>query len=97
MHSPLRRSGGSQALFHAGAQQLEHEHHVALAVQAFPEYQSGVLPAGPGAKALIEVEQHRESAGNVGDGPQWSVDNQRRIENLMRGRAATLHVGPANY
>jgi hypothetical protein len=93
-----RRPGGSQALFHAECQQLEHEHHVALTDQAFRDYQSGVLPTGPGAKALVEAFSHPENQRTISAaGPPTVVDNERRIENLVRGQAATLHVGPANY
>ncbi len=87
--------GGSQALFHAETQQLQAEHHLELTVQAFRDYRNGVMPSGPGARNLIDVFKHVDAHleptnANV-------VDNDRRVADLLRRQAGTLHLAPANY
>lgn len=93
------RPGGSQALFHVDVQQAEHEHHLELTVAAFHDYRSGVMPAGPGARDLINLFHHVDA--ELGDPlaatEPTTLTNERRLENLLRRRAQTLHIGSANY
>jgi hypothetical protein len=92
------RPGGSQALFHAEVQELEEEHHLRLATDAFRQFQAGQLPAGLGARGLIATFTHIDNALRDSAPAEPTVlDTDRRIENLLRARAASLHVGPANY
>ncbi|MEU6190242.1 hypothetical protein [Nocardia sp. NPDC047038] len=93
------RPGGSQAMFHAEVRQAEHDHHLRLTVEAYEEYRAGQLPAGPGARALVEAFEHVESEvlRDAPAGEATVFGNERRIENLLRQRARTLHIGSANY
>ncbi|MGY6657645.1 hypothetical protein ACXIZN_36340 [Amycolatopsis sp. TRM77291] len=92
------RPGGSQALFHAEVEQAEHEHHLGLTVAAFKDYQAGVMPAGPGARDLITTFRHVDAAiSDLSRSEPMMVDNDRRLENLLRQQAGSLHVGAANY
>jgi integrase len=92
------RPGGSQALFHAEVQELEEEHHFRLTIDAFRQFQAGQLPAGLGARDLIATFTHIDNALRDSAPAEPTVlDTDRRIENLLRAQAASLHVGPANY
>lgn len=92
------RPGGSQALFRAEVQDLEDEHHLELTLAAFRDFQAGTMPAGPGARDLIATFRHVEAQLADTDRADPAVlDNDRRIENLLRAQAGTLHVGTANY
>ncbi|GAB2790433.1 hypothetical protein [Amycolatopsis magusensis] len=92
------RPGGSQALFHAEVQELEEEHHLRLTIDAFRQFQAGQLPAGLGARDLTATFTHIDNALRDSAPAEPTVlDTDRRIENLLRAQAASLHVGPANY
>ncbi|GAA3123620.1 hypothetical protein [Nonomuraea salmonea] len=94
----VARPGGSQALFLAEAQQEEEAHKIELIAQMFSDYQQGQMPAGPGARHLIDTFAHVDAA--LKDQPAGEpnvLDNERRIENLLRKTAKTLHIGTANY
>ncbi|MET7621909.1 hypothetical protein [Streptomyces sp. NPDC005408] len=69
------RPGGSQRLFLAEIEEAEEEHHVQLTVQAFRDVQAGRLPAGPGARSVIEAfaqvdAELAEAARSDPQGPQ---------------------------
>ena len=96
--SPFNRPGGSQALFRAEVQEPEEEHHLRLTIDAFRQFQAGQLPAGPGARDLIAAFTQVDCALRDSAPAEPSVlDTDRRVENLLRAQAASLHVGPANY
>ena len=63
-----------------------------LAVAAYRDFQDGVLPAGPGARSLIENFHYidAELAGLKASQPTV-VATDRHIELLLQKRAATLH------
>jgi len=85
-------------VFHGEVQAVEHEHHLQRTVAAFKDFQAGRLPTGPGARALIEAFQHVDAALKDAEHSEPTVlDNERRVENLLRQQAGTLHVGAANY
>lgn len=92
------RPGGSQRLFHAEIEDAEEAHHVELTVQAFRDVQAGIMPAGPGARSLVEafsrIDAELEDAARTD--PKVLKDD-RHLENLLRKQAKTLHVGPANF
>ncbi len=95
-----QRPGGSQALFRAEVEHAEHQHHLELTVAAFRDYQQGILPTGPGARALIDRFDHVDAALQPppGQAPAATVlANDRRLENLLRSHADVLHVGAANF
>ena len=93
-----RRPGGAQAVFHREVQREEQRHRLALVKEAYADYQRGINPSGPGARHLLrafelvdtELRNHRETPASV-------LTNDRRIENLLRSSAKTLHIGAANY
>jgi hypothetical protein len=90
------RPGGSQALFRAEVEHAEHQHHLQLTVAAFRDYQQGVLPTGPGARALIQRFDHVDAALQTPTPEPAVLTNDRRVENLLRQQAGVLHVGTAN-
>lgn len=91
------RPGGSQALFRAEVDQAEHQHHLELTVAAFRDYQHGILPTGPGARALIERFAHVDAALHQPPSEPAVLATDRRLENLLRQQADVLHVGAANF
>jgi hypothetical protein len=91
------RPGGSQAAFHAEVEHAEHQHHLELTVTAFRDYQNGIRPSGPGARDLIRTFQHVDAELNdLAHAEPTVLDNDRRLENLLRKQANVLHVGAAN-
>ncbi|WP_157897438.1 integrase [Mycobacteroides chelonae] len=91
------RPGGSQAVFRAEVEREERKHHLQLTRAAFEQYQAGTMPTGPGARDLIAAFKHVDAQLHSTTGAPAVLDNDRRIENLLRQRAATLHVGVANF
>lgn len=92
------RPGGSQALFRAEVEHAEHQHHLELTVAAFRDYQQGILPTGPGARALIDRFDHIDAAlQQLQPGEAAVLATDRRLENLLRSHAEVLHVGAANF
>jgi hypothetical protein len=90
--------GGSQALFMAEVQEAEQEHRIKLTMEVFRSYQEGVMPSGLGARHLIETFSHIDSVLKETERAEPAVmDTERRIENLLRAQAGTLHIGTANY
>ena len=92
-----QRPGGSQALFRAEVEHAEHQHHLELTVAAFRDYQQGILPTGPGARALIQRFDHIDAALQPQPGEPAVLATDRRLENLLRQQADVLHVGAANF
>jgi integrase len=92
-----QRPGGSQALFRAEVEHAEHQHHLELTVAAFRDYQQGILPTGPGARALIQRFDHIDAALQQPTSEPAVLANDRRLENLLRQQADVLHVGAANF
>ncbi|MBK3623293.1 integrase [Streptomyces sp. MBT49] len=92
------RPGGSQRLFHAEMQTAEEEHHMKLTVQAFRDAQAGILPAGPGARGLLDALRHVDAQlkDAARTDPKVLADD-RHLESLLRKLAKALHVGPANF
>jgi hypothetical protein len=92
------RPGGSQRLFHAEIEEAEESHHVQLTVEAFREFQAGQMPAGPGARSLIEAFNHVDAALKEHARTEAkALAGDRHLENLLRKQAAALHVGAANF
>ncbi|MEU4080039.1 integrase [Streptomyces venezuelae] len=92
------RPGGSQRLFHAEIEEAEETHHVRLTVEAFRDVQAGRMPAGPGARSLIEAFHHVDA--QLKDAARTDpkiLKDDRHLEGLLRKQAKTLHVGPANF
>jgi hypothetical protein len=92
------RPGGAQARFHAEMAAEERKHKQQLAATAYRDYQNGILPAGPGARSLLEIFKHVDSELTKLAASQPSVvATDRHIELLLKKRADTLHIQPANY
>ncbi|WAX76998.1 integrase [Streptomyces sp. KMM 9044] len=92
------RPGGSQRLFHAEVEEAEEAHHVQLTVEAFRDVQAGRMPAGPGARSLIEAFHHVDAQlKNAARTDPKILKDDRHLEGLLRKQASTLHVGPANF
>lgn len=91
------RPGGSQAHFRAEIEDEEHQHHLQLTTAAYQQYLAGVMPTGPGARDLIAAFRHIDDQLQTPTASPTVLDNERRIENLLRQRAKTLHVGVANF
>ncbi|HEX5116018.1 MAG TPA: hypothetical protein VFW65_12540 [Pseudonocardiaceae bacterium] len=90
------RPGGSQARFLAEVADEEQQRNLTLTVQAFRDYQAGVLPAGPGARNLIEFFESVD--GQIAaDTPAVIKRSDREVATLLAQRAGTLHLGAANY
>ena len=93
-----RRPGGAQARFHTEVTAAETAHKTQLAAASYRDYQKGKLPAGPGARALIDAFQHIDAQLDQQERtPPTVVAADRHIELLLKKKAATLHVQVANY
>jgi hypothetical protein len=92
------RPGGSQRLFLAEIHQAEEEHHLALTVEAFREAQAGRMPAGPGARGLLDAFEHVDAAlKDAARSDPKVLHDDRHLESLLRKIASSLHPGPANF
>jgi hypothetical protein len=93
-----RRPGGAQARFHAEVTAAEASHKTKLAAAVYQDYQAGKLPAGPGARTLIDTFQHVDTQlDQLQRTEPTVVASDRHIELLLKKKAATLHVQVANY
>jgi hypothetical protein len=90
------RPGGSQGQFLADVAAEEQQRNLDLTMQAFRDYQTGVLPAGPGARNLIEFFESVDGQIDA-PGPPAIKRSDREIAALLAQRATTLHLGVANY
>ncbi|WP_405186534.1 hypothetical protein OG582_21115 [Streptomyces anulatus] len=92
------RPGGSQGTLLADVEQAQKEHHLELTSQAFADYRAGKLPSGPGARDLIKAFEHIDDAlMEHGPGTAAVLDNERRLEMLLRQQSKSLHLQTANY
>ena len=90
--------GGSQRLFLAEVEEAEEENRLELTVEAFREAQAGRLPAGPGARNLIEAFHHVDAElKEAARSDPKVLHDDRHLESLLRKIAKTLHVGAANF
>lgn len=94
------RPGGAQAKLLTEVNKHEQQHKLDLALAEFRNYQRGVLPAGPGARDLVEFFAQVDAALNTPDQQEPAARIQpgdHQILNLLTKRAKTLHLGAANY
>lgn len=92
------RPGGAQAELLAEVNKHEAERNLELLWAEFRNYQQGGMPAGPGARDLVEFFAHVD--GELTDAeaaPPRVQRNDRQVLNLLTKRAKTLHLGAANY
>ena len=97
---PLARPGGAQAQLLAEVNKHQAQRKLDLTLQEFRNYQAGIMPSGPGAAELAAffagVDRAITSAPGAAEAPKVQR-NDRDILNLLSKRAATLHLGIANY
>lgn len=92
------RPGGSQRLFLAEVEEAKEENRVQLTVEAFREAQAGRLPAGQGARDLIDAfAQVDADLKEAARSDPKVLQDDAHLESLLRKLAHTLHVGPANF
>jgi hypothetical protein len=91
------RPGGHQAAFLAEVAAEEEAEHLRLTVAAYRDYQRGILPAGKGARGLLAQFAALDQALAEHDPGPVTVADDRRVERALKARAATLHIGAANY
>ena len=92
------RPGGAQAELLAEINKHEADRNLGLLWTEFRNYQQGVMPAGPGARELIDLFAHIDTQLDPADAGAPKVQrNNREMLNLLSKRADTLHLGAANY
>jgi integrase len=92
------RPGGAQGELLAEVNKHEADRNLELVLAEFRNYQQGILPAGPGARALTEFFASIDGSAHDGSAPAPTTQrNDRDILNLLSKRAKVLHLGPANY
>jgi hypothetical protein len=95
------RPGGAQAQLLAEISEQEQQRNLDLLWAEFRNYQQGVMPAGPGARDLVDFFAHVDRhLGATRDGEYSPVRVQhadRDVLNLLSKRARTLHLGASNY
>jgi len=95
------RPGGAQAQLLAEVNKHQSQRKLDLTLQEFRNYQAGIMPSGPGAAELAAFFAGVDRAitstpGGAAEAPKVQR-NDRDILNLLSRRAATLHLGIANY
>jgi hypothetical protein len=92
------RPGGAQAELLAEVNKHEARRNRDLVWAEFRNYQQGILPAGPGARELIDFFAHVDGKLALLDADAPRVQrNDREVLNLLSKRANTLHLGTSNY
>ncbi|TQC41229.1 integrase [Rhodococcus sp. WS4] len=91
------RPGGHQAAFLFEVAAEEKAEHLRLTVAAYRDYQQGILPAGKGTRELLSEFAAVDAALAGHDPGPVTVVDDRRVERALKTRAATLHIGAANY
>ncbi|WP_433207078.1 site-specific integrase [Nocardia sp. CA-107356] len=92
------RPGGAQAELLAEVNKHEAERNLELVLTEFRNYRNGILPAGPGARSLIDFFASIDTDLDTESVAAPKIQrNDRDILNLLSKRAKTLHIGPANY
>ncbi|MFJ9552114.1 site-specific integrase [Streptomyces erythrochromogenes] len=92
------RPGGAQAKFLAEVNAEENERNKDLVLTEFRRYQQGHLPAGPGARDLIDFFAGVDGRlARTGGEDSVVVDSDQQVRDLLASRAEVLHLGVANY
>lgn len=92
------RPGGAQGRLHAEMKREEEARKLSLTKAAYRDFREGRLPAGPGARALTAAFAHVDAElAKLDDSAATVVATDRHLELLLKKRAATLHVQPANF
>ncbi|TXI51959.1 site-specific integrase [Mycolicibacterium mageritense] len=91
------RPGGAQAKLWAEVSQHEQSRNIDLTVEAFADFERGVMPAGPGARELIDYFGSIDAQLGREQASPKVLGNDQQLRNLLSRRAKTLHLGVANY
>ena len=91
------RPGGAQAQLLAEINSHEQQRNLELVLAEFRAYQQGVAPAGPGARDLTGFFATVDRQLDQDPGAPKVQGNDREVLTLLSRRAATLHLGAANY
>jgi hypothetical protein len=92
------RPGGAQARFLAEVNQEESERNTGLVLAEFRSYQQGRMPAGPGARDLVDFFASVDGQLVRGAKEDPSVvGGDQEVCALLSTRAKVLHLGTANY
>ncbi|GAB7186773.1 hypothetical protein ATKI12_6604 [Kitasatospora sp. Ki12] len=91
------RPGGAQASLLAEVGKLEAERNKDLTWQVWQDYKAGRMPAGPGAKSLLDFFAFVDAHTSVEPGAPATRRGDQEVLNLVARRAKTLHLGTANY
>lgn len=92
------RPGGAQAELLAEVSTQERIRNLDLVLAEFRNYQQGLMPAGPGARELIDLFAHIDAKlDTLEPGPPKTQISDRDMLDLLTKRANTLHLAPANY
>ena len=89
------RPGSSAAAFLAKVEQERAKSAAAATRQLYEGWQPGQAVTGPGQVELVGLFAKVRADMERFEGTV--VDSERRIDELLRARAGTLHVGPLNY
>ncbi len=92
------RPGGAQARLLAEIGEAEGDRNLDLIREEFGNYQSGIMPAGPGARELTAffARVDGDLAAYAATAPSMAATDQHLL-NLLSKRAGVLHLGAANY
>ncbi|MEN8649466.1 site-specific integrase [Streptomyces sp. 21So2-11] len=92
------RPGGQQSIFMAEVGKEEQSRNLEVTLQAFRDFQQGILPAGPGARDLAEFfESVDGQLAELAEKAPTVKRGDREVAALLAKRAGTLHLGVANY
>jgi integrase len=91
------RPGGAQGQLLAEINRHEQQRNLDLVLAEFRSYQNGVAPAGPGARDLNKFFATVDSQLPHDPATPKVQGNDREVLTLLSRRAATLHLGAANY
>jgi hypothetical protein len=91
------KPGGHQAAFIAEVTAEEEAEHLRLTLAAYEDYKHGTLPAGRGARELLESFNAVDEILTRHDPGPATVIDDRRVERILKAKAGTLHVGVGNY
>ncbi|MFJ7592323.1 site-specific integrase [Streptomyces sp. NPDC097617] len=90
--------GGAQGKFLAEMAEEEQGRNKDLTLAVFRDFQQGIMPAGPGARELVEFFTHVDGRLEEMAGSTVNVKvGDQEVVNLLSRRAATLHLATANY
>jgi hypothetical protein len=91
------RPGGSQARFLAEIGEAEQQRNLATLLAEYQNFRSDIMPTGPGARELISFFTSIDAKlTDLAELPAL-IHSDQQLRTLLTKRAATLHLGVANY